>query len=240
MRRLIGWLIALALLGGAAWLARDFVRRHPEHFPWTALDLHQPIGPFTGRKLVALTGDPAQCRALLARSGSADVAVPPLLRDANCGYHDGMRLTPTGPRSVRFIPSRVVTSCPVAAGLILFERDVLQPAALKYFGERVAAIDHAGSYSCRRLYGRADGPFSEHATADAFDIVGFRLAGGRRIDILEDWSGSGPEAAFLRGLRDGACRLFATVLSPDYNAAHANHIHLDQAERGEIGWRGCR
>ena len=240
MRRLIGWLIVLAIFGTAAWLARDFARRHPEHFPRTALDLAQPIGAFTGRKLAALTGNPAQCRALLARADSADIAAPPLIRDANCGFDDGMRLVPAGPRSVRFAPPRLVTSCPVAAALLLFERDIVQPAALRQFGERVVSIDHAGSYSCRRLYGRTSGPFSEHATADAFDILGFRLASGRRISVLLDWPGSGPEAAFLREVRDGACRLFATVLSPDYNAAHANHLHLDQADRGEMGWRGCR
>ncbi len=240
MRKVIGWLITLVLAAIAAWVVRGYVERHPEHFPWTKLDLSHPIGTFTGRKLTALTGEPAQCRALMSHAGSADVAVAPLIRDANCGYPDGMRLAPAGPRSVRYAPSRLVTSCPVAAALLLFDRDVLQPAALKHFSERVATIDHAGSYSCRRLYGRGSGPFSEHATANAFDILGFRLADGRRISVLEDWSGSGAEAAFLHDVRDGACRLFSTVLSPDYNAAHANHLHLDQAERGEIGWRGCR
>jgi hypothetical protein len=34
--------------------------------------------------------------------------------------------------------------------------------------------------------------------------------------------------------------LFATALSPDYNAAHANHLHLDEAGRGEMGWSMCR
>jgi hypothetical protein len=240
VRKAIGWLITLALLAIAAWVARGYVERHPEDFPWTELDLGDPIGAFTGRKLAALTGDADQCRALLDASGSAEIAAPPLIRDANCGFTDGMRLVPAGPRSIRFNPPRLATSCPVAAALALFERDVLQPAALKHFGERVATIDHAGSYSCRRLYGRATGPFSEHATADAFDILGFRLADGRRISVLEDWNGGGAKAAFLRDVRDGACRLFSTVLSPDYNAAHANHVHFDQAERGEIGWRGCR
>ena len=41
-------------------------------------------------------------------------------------------------------------------------------------------------------------------------------------------------------VRDGACRLFSTVLSPGYNAAHADHLHLDQAERGKFGGRLCR
>ncbi|MBU1256939.1 MAG: extensin family protein, partial [Alphaproteobacteria bacterium] len=38
----------------------------------------------------------------------------------------------------------------------------------------------------------------------------------------------------------GACDLFSTVLSPDYNKAHRDHFHLDQAERGATGWRACR
>ena len=40
--------------------------------------------------------------------------------------------------------------------------------------------------------------------------------------------------------RDGACRVFSTVLSPDYNAAHRDHLHLDTANRGPSGWRACR
>ena len=99
---------------------------------------------------------------------------------------------------------------------------------------------HVGSYSCRRLYDRAEGRFSEHSTADAIDIVGFDLADGRRVSVLEDWNGGGPEAAFLRDVRDGACRLFSTVLSPDYNQAHRDHLHLDVANRGAITWSLCR
>jgi hypothetical protein len=122
----------------------------------------------------------------------------------------------------------------------LFETRIAQQAALRHFGTRVAAIDHAGSYSCRRLYGRASGAYSEHATADAIDIVGFRLADGTRVSVLDDWSRGGPKSEFLREVRDGACRLFSTVLSPDYNAAHADHLHFDQAQRGNAGWRACR
>ena len=59
--------------------------------------------------------------------------------------------------------------------------------------------------------------------------------------MLRDWGGEGAEgdeAAFLRRVRDGACGIFGTVLSPDYNEAHRDHLHLDQAARG---WGGfCR
>jgi hypothetical protein len=58
--------------------------------------------------------------------------------------------------------------------------------------------------------------------------------------VLRDWSGGGDKAAFLRNVRDGACDVFATTLSPDYNAAHRDHLHLDQALRGRTGGRLCR
>jgi hypothetical protein len=110
----------------------------------------------------------------------------------------------------------------------------------EHFGRKVAAIEHYGSYSCRRIYGRSEGTWSEHSTANAVDIAAFRLEDGRRISLIGDWEGDDAESRFLREVRDGSCRLFATVLSPDYNEAHRDHFHLDQAERGAFGWRGCR
>jgi hypothetical protein len=235
----LGWLLFLILVGAAYFYARDYVRHHPQDVPWTALDLRQPVGRFTLRKLVSLGDQPAQCRALLAQAGIIDVAVPDKHDGDRCGYVDGMRLV-TGGRTIVFSPAGLVTSCPVAASLAVLERDVLQPAAELHFATKLEAIEHAGSYSCRRLYGRVEGQFSEHATADAVDIIGFRLADGTRISVLRDWQSSGRKGAFLREVRDGSCRLFATVLSPDYNAAHADHLHLDQAARGKMGWSLCR
>jgi len=116
----------------------------------------------------------------------------------------------------------------------------VQPAAWRRLGARVVAIEHLGSYNCRRLYGRPSGDWSEHAHANALDVAAFRLADGRRVAVVKDWTGGGAKAAFLRDVRDGGCRLFATVLSPDYNAAHRDHLHLDQAPRGALGWRACR
>ena len=205
--------------------------------PWTRLDLGDPIGRFTAPKLASLGEDPALCRAMLRRVDAGDVPVPSRRNGPDCGYDDGMRL---GSDPIAFTPPGIVTSCSVAAAMHLLETRVIDRAALRHFGSRVAAIDHAGSYSCRRLYGRSDGAYSEHATADAIDILGFRLADGPRVSVLNDWSGDSPKAQFLREVRDGSCRLFSTVLSPDYNAAHADHLHLDQTQRGNAGWRACR
>ncbi len=239
VRRTIGWLVGLVLLAGLALVLWAMARGRPQDMPWTPLDLGQPAGLFTGRKLTALTEDFPQCRALLDRAGVRYTVLPPR-RDGQCGYADGVRLTAGGSRRIAFAPAGLGIACPVAAALSVWEWTVLQPAAQAGFGARVASIDHFGSYSCRRIYGRDAGNWSEHSTADAVDIAGFRLTDGTRITVARDWKGDGPKARFLRQVRDGACGLFATTLSPDYNAAHADHLHLDQANRGAAGWRACR
>ncbi len=235
-------LVALAVAALFGWREyQRLVREEPERFPWTPLSLADPIGPYTGRKLAALGTEPARCEALLDAAGSKSLSAPPRRpSEEACGYDNALLLRPASESSIRFTPQGLVTACPVAAALALWERDVVQPAALRLLGERIDRIDHFGSYSCRRLYGRDEGAFSEHATANAVDIAGFRTASGRRIRVLADWKGADKDAAFLRAVRNGACDLFSTVLSPDYNAAHADHLHFDQAARGATGWRGCR
>ena len=226
-----------ALAAAAYWFGRDYVRRHPQDFPWTALDLRHPTGQFTAGKIAALGDEPARCRSLLAAAGGEDEPVPRRRSGAKCGYDDGLRL---GGRAVDYRPAGLVTACPIAAALHLLESRVIQPAAQRHLKRRVAQVLHAGSYSCRRLYGRSEGAYSEHATADAVDILGFRLEGGEQVSVLADWDDGSAEAAFLRDVRDGACELFTTVLSPDYNAAHRDHLHLDMATRGNVGWTVCR
>jgi hypothetical protein len=164
--------------------------------------------------------------------------LPPREGPGECGFADGVTLSRGGARTIALVPAPVGTSCAIAASLTLWEWEIVQPAALRHFGRPVTRSDHYGSYSCRRISGRASSGWSEHATADAIDIAGFRLADGTRITVARDWTAQGAKAAFLHDVRDGACRLFATTLSPDYNAAHADHLHFDQAARGKVGWRG--
>lgn len=232
--------LMLAAAGFGVFLFWGYARNHPEDVPWTELDLARPVGAFTGRKLAELSGEGPKCRALLRRAGISFEPLGPRRAGERCGYEDAVRFRPGGALAVAYRPADLGTSCPVAAALALWEWHVVQPAALKHFGVEVAAVDHFGSYSCRRIYGRSDGQWSEHAGANAVDVAGFQLADGRRIGVLADWSDDGAKGRFLREVRDGACRLFATTLSPDYNAAHRDHLHLDQAKRGAMGWRGCR
>lgn len=219
------WAVFALIALGLMLTARGWLADHPQHDPWAPLDLNDPPGWATGSKLVSLKGDPAECRAVLQRSGVAFRALDPAGEGA-CRRGDRTVLT-----GLPLAPQVPPTTCSVGVGMELWLRDVVQPAAQARFGSDVATVEHFGSYSCRRLYGRAEGNWSEHATGNALDIAAFVLDDGQRISVLGDWRGEGEEAAFLRAVRDGACPLFATVLSPDYNEAHADHFHFDQAGR---------
>ncbi|GGB73317.1 extensin-like domain-containing protein [Blastomonas aquatica] len=233
-RRLI-WLaiFVFALLVLFAWL-----RPGREDMPWTPLSLSDPIGMSTGRKVARLTGDRDGCIALLETSGLEFDALEPRGSD-QCRVEDAIRLDGTQDL-LAMTPRSVAPSCPVMIGMLIWQNQVVQAQAQEIFGQRVARIETFGSFSCRRMYGRSEGAWSEHARANAIDIGAFVLADGTRISVLGDWPGEGDKAMFLREVRDGACDLFSTVLSPEYNAAHADHFHFDMADRGEMGWRACR
>ena len=131
---LVATALAISIIEGAAYVAS-----HRQDFPWTELDLDAPIGSATAGKLAALSDDTSQCRALLADVGDADQPVPPLRSGPSCGYSNGMRLTPNSAGSIRFQPQGPVTSCPMAAALLLWERDIVQPAATRHFGQPLSA-----------------------------------------------------------------------------------------------------
>lgn len=121
-------------------------------------------------------------------------------------------------------------TCGVASKFINWSNGSVNRAAVQIFGSGIARIETFGTYSCRNIAGT--GRISEHATANAVDVSGFILKDGRRISVLNDWNGGPDERRFLRTIRDDACKQFGTILSPDYNAAHKDHFHLDDAARG--------
>jgi len=223
----------LLMLGGVVVVGvwRGWVPLAPEWNPWAPLDVRASPNLLTRFKLGRLQGDPALCDQVLKTSGlrvshqadsSADVACP-------------LRNTLRVQGAEVGLSSSFLASCPLAVAFALFERHSLQPAAQTVFGQAVTRVDHLGSFACRTMYNRANGQLSQHASANALDIAGFRLADGRSISVLKDWPGEGTNARFLRQVRDSACDDFNVVLSPDYNAAHRNHFHFDMGR-----WWVCR
>jgi hypothetical protein len=121
-----------------------------------------------------------------------------------------------------------IASCSLSVGLAMFIRHVVQPAAVRHLGSQVARIDHLGTFACRPIAGGRDHTaMSEHAAANAIDITGFVTRDGRKITVATNWNGDNASSRFLHDVRDGACPYFKAVLSPDYNAAHHTHFHLD-------------
>ena len=200
-----------------------------EYDPLVLPDLDAASNFLTPLKLKRIDSSAENCRAAFARAGKT-VAIEPARTDgAQCNKQDTIKLASLSTAKLNVEETR----CAIAARLFMWEHNVVQPAARKYFNEPVTEILHFGSYSCRNI--RGSSATSEHATANAFDISGFRLRSGKLITLKQQWQGNQPAAEFLREVRDGACDYFNLVLSPDYNADHHDHLHVD------MGWyRTCR
>lgn len=201
------------------------------HNPWAPLALDEAPGWLTRHKLGRLAAEPQACQAFLRSTPLQFEPQPDRVTGPGCGFTNAVRLR----RTHVLLAEPVVLSCPAAASLALWERHVLQPAAQATLGQPVERLQHFGSYACRNVYGRAQGARSQHATADALDVSGFVLRGGRRISVAADWAGQDDAARFLRQVHGGACGLFDGVLGPAYNRAHADHLHLDRGP-----YRLCR
>lgn len=218
----------------------------PQDLPWKPLDLSRPIGAATQARVsdfeIAATAQPEEsealtraCVDLLAQAGVRVQRVPDRDDGGFCVARGLVRIT--GGQVTPFSDQSLVMQCPLAVRYVIWDRQVLRPSAQAIYGQRVRRLETMGSYSCRRIYGSSnvnDRP-SEHARGNALDVGGVTLADGRTVSLLADWDGDGPQGRqgreFLHRLRAGACRVFSTVLTPDYNAAHENHFHLDGAPR---------
>jgi hypothetical protein len=99
-------------------------------------------------------------------------------------------------------------------------------------------MTNVSSYTCRRRRGGVSKRMSEHSYANALDISVFTLMGGEKISVEDEW-GSGifdrSKSRFLETSHAGGCKIFSTLLGPDYNTAHANHLHMDFARDGRGG-----
>jgi hypothetical protein len=178
-------------------------------------------------KFLDASGD--NCGYALTRSQASFRADPPQMDSNGCYKLNTVTLSRVSGAKLR--PEE--TRCAIAARLYLWERNVVQPEARRLLHEPVVEILHFGSYNCRLK--RRGSTMSEHATANAFDISGFRLKSGKIISVLKNWQDIDARGEFLHRVHDGLCGHFNLTLSPDYNADHRDHFHVDMGL-----WRRCR
>jgi hypothetical protein len=122
-------------------------------------------------------------------------------------------------------------ACPIVSVLDHWLTETVQPAAQRWFGQRVVEIKQISAYSCRGMNGNPSAHISEHAFGNALDIAAFTLADGRHVSVKDGWHGLPEEQGFLRDVEAGACQQFTTVLAPGSNVYHYDHIHVDLMRR---------
>ncbi len=197
-----------------------------QHLPWRALNIEAPVGASTNAQMFRLALSPSgTCMALAdnALRFSSTQADPKDAREP-CGW--------TVARDVLgsedgLLSAETTMQCPLAIGTYIWIREI-DSLARKHFEQPLKTVHHYGTYACREQRGNSSRQWSEHAFANAFDVAAFELADGQRISVLDHWSqGSRKQKRFLRGVRDQACNIFRVTLSPDYNAAHKDHFHVD-------------
>jgi hypothetical protein len=168
-----------------------------------------------------------QCMANLSSTGIAFDRLPDRSYGGGCTAMGAVKLLDIG------VPTTNLgaMTCGLASSFSAWTRYAVGPAAHQILGSDLVRVNSFGTYSCRPIAG--SNRLSEHGHANAVDVSSFDLADGRKISIKNDWNSSDPQVRqFLRVVRQSACRRFRTVLSPDYNAAHHDHLHFDMGGKG--------
>ncbi|MBO9576421.1 MAG: extensin family protein [Sphingobium sp.] len=172
-----------------------------------------------------------QCLARLDAAMVRFSVLPNQDKGGGCAIIDAVKLLDIGTPTTNL----GALTCDLAGNFAAWARYAVRPAARVYLGVEVVRIETFGTYACRDVRGSGGtiaGRLSEHALANAVDVSAFLLADGRRITVADDWYADGPTSQFLHVIHDSACKRFRTVLSPDYNSAHRDHLHFDMGGKG--------
>lgn len=192
----------------------------------------QNSAPASAPRPVAMSEEARLCLAGLGETGSRFDPLPDRYHGAGCNALNTVQLSAVQADRERVPVSNIgPVTCTTAQTFTAWTRYGVDRAARQLLGSPLARIETMGSYSCRNVAGTERR--SAHARAAAIDVSAFVLADGRRISVAGGWwGGSAAEQAFLRTVHQSACKRFGTVLGPEYNAAHRDHLHLEQGGGG--------
>ncbi len=174
------------------------------------------------------------CPAML--SGEVTAKALPPIHDGQCGTTSPLSLEAISANG-RSIPltQPIITDCGMATALPGW-LSAVDTYADVHEHTRIKAVDLGNGYECRNVDNLPTGGLSDHAFADATDLMGFTLDDGRKIAIAPGFNGSEAQGHdILHFARDAACTAFTTVLSPDADGFHQNNMHMDLDCHG----KGC-
>jgi hypothetical protein len=162
---------------------------------------------------------------------------PPGRPDITCTVEDPVWLEPLlngvtlRPARIDRRPVPIYAACSLAHSLsemasMLRDRDVTDVVYLGVFG-------------CRLVAGTST--LSEHGHGRAFDLAALRTEDGTIHTVVSHWEMNQPSPVTPSGrlLRETVESLyeddvFNIILTPDYNAAHRDHFHLDLTPGGHL------
>lgn len=141
-----------------------------------------------------------------------------------CGIKDAVKL-----RSVSGVrlSQESLMDCGTAKSIKAWVEKGVKPA----FGTRgggLAQLKVAAHYSCRTRNNVAGAKISEHGKGRAIDISAFVLRDGTTVTVLRGWRDRN-WSAILKRVHRAACGPFGTVLGPDGDRYHQDHLHMDTA-----------
>ena len=170
------------------------------------------------------------CPAIMR--GDVDGELVPPLAEGACGERSPLRVKSVGKDKPLVFSAPVTVNCSMATVLADWA-PTIQAEAVRNFGAEIETVVTGSDYQCRKVNNGHVGRVSEHAFANALDIVSFKFKNGKSTELASGWKGSPEERSFWSALHKASCERFMTVIGPDGDAAHATNLHLDLGCHGQ-------
>lgn len=170
------------------------------------------------------------CGVSLARLGVTAVALEPV-DEGRCGMAAPVEVAALDGGAID-VRGEAIIGCDTAEALASWIEESVEPLALSKLGGRLTGIRIAAGYHCRNRNNLANTKLSEHGKGNAVDMSAFEIEGHGWVTVGKT---EGEEEAFIAAVRKSACGPFKTVLGPGSDPYHADHLHVDLAQRRNGG-----
>lgn len=199
---------------------------------------NRPLSPPTQQGAETFTYQ-AACAVLL--DGRAIGKITPPLHDEGCGSQSPYRITAIqSSDNLVKLSAPALFNCGMATAFVEWVTQLDEYMNSKN-SSPLASINVGTSYACRRRNNQTTGKISEHGFANALDLTGFELRNGDVIELPEAWSTGGAAQELMKTAHKLACQTFTTVLGPEANPLHADHLHFDMGCHGKTcTYRVCK
>jgi len=171
---------------------------------------------------------PSACRLALTDDIAVAPSLPPIKGPGACGGDDIVHLEAVVlPDKTRVALKPAATlRCTMATAVADWVRTDLTALAAS-LNTSLRSIDNFDSFECRGRNRVAGAMLSEHGKANALDVRSVTFADGRELKLTD----RSADRSLRESVLHSVCSRFTTVLGPDSDWYHEDHIHLDLAAR---------